>query len=679
MTQRPERIRPYPTAKYIDGRHEYLRLNDRRVKFCQVVESRVAGAAGRDPENQGWQKFPWLTLVIGSGCLEVPAASVGIARAMSRAVLDQLRQFDSRWDIEIHEGLVSDFTSSLVEDRLMSGRRQEHTSQDETEPRQVAVEAAQLAFAAALLTQVYHLVSTAYPRAMSRWEEDVAEVDPEHGAIAAAEIDALVTTTEEVLQTVRARLQQLGEASNDETVENVYAAVCRLLGVIYTDLSKDGRVRRVSAQRLRLLTEVAWYFLIRDTPIYPGWTDLLLRLMLAQSTGDQQRSPRRPRPRYSSLLELADAARSVLVVPTERSWDATRAGTDDELSRQRLYRAAAATLWAQADAHHSRLAQSSDVPPPAAFMTTLDIELEMALTATEPDRPFSVAVPVYVVPRRDADEAEFCWLMADVPPAPEDDLGDLDRLRRPLNWRVLDERGFRDEPRDRPLVIHLSGCPLIELPGAPQISDQMRQGLQRAGIDVTPRTVLVPAITVDEYLAMRQSENELSMLNRGNPDPKSRSSRGLPESLTQTGSKAGTVRYWLVMGVPMADPAVRNRVLAQVTAVHRKHADSHPVPGAPGRLSSPSKLGLGPSEPPESGDGAGRDPSGGGDLSGAAVTLHIDDDEVALLHWLGLDVVEASCHAYSDDLAHYALHVRSEGEDKRPPISESCTLKAGRR
>lgn len=674
MTRRAERIRPYPTAKYFDGRGEYLRLNDRRVKFCQVLESRVAGAVGRDPKkDQDWRKFPWLTMVIGSGCLEVPAAAVSTARGMSRAVFDQLTPVGRKWDVEAYEGLVSDFTFSLVEDRLMSGRRRETPSLEEQEPRRVSVEAAQLAFAAALLTRAYHLVSKAYPRAMSRWEEDVAEVDPEQGSTDSAEIDALIATTEEVLQTVQDQLEQQRDRATDETVENALAAVCRLLDVIYKDLSKQGRVRRVSAQRLRLLTEVAWYFLIRDTPIYPGWTDLLLRLMLAQSTGDQQRTPRRPRPRYSSLQELADAARSVLVVPTERSWEATRAGTDDELSRQRLYRAAATTLWAQADAHHSRLDRSSDVPPTAAFMTTLDLELEMALTATEPDRCFSVAVPVYVVPHSDADEAEFCWLIGDIPPAPRRDLGDLSRLQRPQNWRVLDERGFVDEPRDRPLVIHLSGCPLIELPEAPQVSDLLRRGLQRADIDVTPNTVLVPAITVDEYLAMRQSENELSMLNRGNnADPKSRSSRGLPESLTQTRSKAGTVRYWLVMGVPMADPAVRNRVLAQVTAVHRKNADSDPVPASPGRLGPPGKLGLRP-ESQENGTEEQPDQSGG-DLSGAAVTLHIDDDEVALLHWLGLDVVEASCHAYSADLLHYALHVRSENGLKRPPLHEACKL-----
>lgn len=678
MTQRAERIRPYSRAQYILGRGQHHRQDGART-LCQVFEARVAGSAGRNEDDHNWQKFPWLTMVIGSGCLEVPAASAAIARAMGSAVMEQLEQSPSSWDLDRWQERVTEFTSTLVEDRLMSGRRQEDVASEKVERRQVSVEAAQLTFATALLTRVYHQVSTVYPRAMSRWEDDVAELDLDRGSTASEEIEALIATTEDVLQTVQKRLAKQQEASKVETTENILHAVGQLLDDIFTDLSNKGRVRKVPVQRLRLLTEVAWYFLIRDTPIYPGWTDLLLRLMLAQSTRDQQRSPRRPRPRYTSLLELADAAKSVLVVATERSWETARAGTEAEFSRQHLYRATAAMLWEQADAHSSRLPRSPDLPPAAAFMTTLDLELEMALTATEPDRAFSVAIPVYVVRHRDADEAEFCWLMADIPPAIDDGLGDLNRLRRPLNWRVLDERSFVDEPRDRPLVIHLSGCPLIELPKASQMSDLLREGLHAAGIDVTPKTVLVPAITLDEYLAMRQTEAELSWLNRGSSaDPKSRRSRGLPESLTQTRSKAGTVRYWLVMGVPMADPAVRNRVLAHVSSVHRKTVESEPVPGSSGRLGSPGRLGLGPPEldvPTVLGEPV---QAGGGEIAGAAVSLHIDDDEVALLHWLGLDVVEESCHAYSDDLIHYALHVKAEDDDKRPPLRESCTLKAAR-
>ena len=88
----------------------------------------------------------------------------------------------------------------------------------------------------------------------------------------------------------------------------------------------------------------------------------------------------------------------------------------------------------------------------------------------------------------------------------------------------------------------------------------------------------------------------------------------------------------------------------------------------------------------EDGDGAERQPAGAAadeegeneteKLLGVSVNRRIGDDEAHLLYWSGFDVVEDSAAAFTDDLRHYAQHVRARGMGSWPRLNTSCQLPA---
>jgi hypothetical protein len=288
----------------------------------------------------------------------------------------------------------------------------------------------------------------------------------------------------------------------------------------------------------------------------------------------------------------------------------------------------------------------------------------MALWQRCPDetgRTFFVVTPVHVRESASADDAELCWMMGEVQvdkTAGKDFA--LTTMREPTNWRIL--RQFDNPSRDMrgcPIVVHLGGCALFALPS--QIDESLVRGGRSVDLVLGPHTRLDHAITVDEYLALRQSEAELLWGSDTKP-------RGLPETLI-TGAEL-VPRYWVSLGVPIGDVAVRHRLLSQLTRQRLAQ-------GRSGDQSAPPTSGMSLGAPP----GASTD-----DISsaarlrqslvrGVAINTRLGQDETGLLYWTGLDVVNGSrCDEFVDELTHYAEHLRARPELRRSSTTEGCPL-----
>ena len=690
-----DRIRPFDRVR-IDSRDLYARvpLNESEtlchVMYARVKESGYPAGDGQPRKSRlgdEWIGFPWLTLILGSGSLEAPidaatrAASIGngVRAALGGALDEQV----------LNE--VAQFTVTLANDRLLAGRqtsvgRARLSLDDEVGADRMNLDgaarvsevAARVTCAAALTTQVFHEMAGSAHQAMSRRSNDVVVLQK---AAVSEDVGDDIARAREALDEARTAVEESGASS-----PRVGEAVLNLLTEILGDLDINGRQRKASAHRIRLLTEVAWYYLVDKSDLYPGWTDLLLRLMLSEGKPRDHQTPRRPRPRYNGLEQLTGVAQEIMDIPTKKSFELNAAGRPvPDQSRQGLYRKAARVLWAQAAAHE----QSKQLPPASVFVTTFDLEMEMALMATGEGKSFSIAVPLYVRSYKDAPEAQFCWVMADVA-SPKVGAGwALENLRRPSAWRVLGVKALPEDLQGRPILVHLCGAPLIDVP---ELTRELRDDFARHGIGIKGTTSLMPAITVDEYLAMSQSDVELSWLSRDKSDAHAAPGPALPPSLTVSGERGLGVRFWLTLGVPFSDPAVRNRVLAQIGAAQRimrlsevseptdqaaaalpRSGALPPRPKITAEDAEDPKITAEEAEDPEAGEIADRRPSRA-DIFGAAVNLYIDDDEVALLHWLGLDVVEDSSHSFETDLEHYIAHVTAVGAAKRPPADAECKL-----
>lgn len=692
----------YPVSrtgrKWFSSRKEYmLRTLEARPeggggfspRLCQVVQA-VASPGPATPGDP-WSGVPWMTIVIGSGCLDggmaFSAESLGfeVGAGIEDALRDVLPAGAGLPAGDLAES-TRGFTVDLVRGRmgLSAEPRWDRGADDGDVDERLEVDpiAIRLLVLASLLTRFFHRVRSSGYVASARWDDDTAVLVGEAR-------DISYEIVEPTLALLDFLAEDLPKHDPAEESENVVEAVCTLLETIREGLGSTPR--RLKVDHLRIVTEVAWYFLslsegVSIYPVYPGWTELLLRLMLREGM-QVKTSSGRPRPRHTQIVELPDAVVELLEPMTKRSW----AEEEDEMNeRRRLYSAAADVLCAQADQlDQQRLffdkgsgvtglpPSASHLPPAAAFVTSFDLELDMAMWRARRNEPFAVVVPVHVLRDEDSTrEAEFCWLMGMVLPTLHGSADErLHALRRPSDWRLLTPHTGTDVLRAQPMVIHLSGCPLFVLPDlAEDRSSGLVEELADVGIVINPgEAELAHAVTVDEYLALRQSEAELFWTSSDDAGGSGRS-RALHPSFTKDGSE--NIRFWMALGVPMADPAVRNRVASQITL--RWIRDSAHI----SRVPNASEEFLGPDPSAElvsNGNGSGqrsaRDAhSYRADVDGVAINRYMSDDEVGLLNWLGLDIVEARCADFTEDLRHHARHLASE-DHKRVKLDRPCRLR----
>jgi hypothetical protein len=700
------------------------------IETAAVIDEHGGGASRRLTAQsvhtwspaQRWKNFPWITPVIGSGCLELrdqyDFTAESVARGVEAALIEIYGE-ELPGPGEHPASTASGYARNLVAARLpRAGARTGPSGEAlKGEPLKVPELAARLVLLSARLTSFYHWVNAGSRAAMNRWDDDIARYSSDSGSWPPElqDIDQLVIRPfeEERRRTVSLIDRIIAERAGPRDVP-VYRGIRTLLQTIGENLIADqgAQFHEVSRGHVVMLTEIAWFLLARDSTVYPGWTESLLRLILQQNP-DSMRPQRRMSPLLADLSGTPQAINALMEPATEASWVRLHDETEPFSERNRLYANTARLLFAQQDAAEvwrRKSPQAKGLPTPSAYITSFDLELEMAMwsegcrrrrTDEKSRSGFSVLVPVHIVAEWGSD-AQFCWLRADIEPSTTEH--DLTALRRPRNFRVP----RTDEPTDVPVIVHLNGAPLLELPEWVDEVEGLAEDLQRLevlplpsaeesheGLDRAPskeengtsstRFNIVHAVTVDEYLARRQSERELTWLGMTNKAEHSHfAQRVLPAQLQADGLNR---RFWMVLGVPIADPAVRTRVMAHLSPrpqdLSRKERLNKGESLAGGARESPP---TGAREPTDS-DGAPAEParttavepstSSKGPAIGVAVNRRIDNDEASLMYWLGLDVIRTDVDDFIADLEHYTEHLSAPDAPAPSAFDKPCQLDQG--
>lgn len=699
----------------------YIKENahaDNRGRLCQVLQ-RYADtqtlAAPAAESDDVWHGFPWLTMVFGSGALELQEAT-GLADGLARAVENYakklatqtkmakvLNSFNSDGNAKVAPApdLAYEFTRKLAVGRLGGCEDDAADEWDEEiagagvgggQPSVVDVDdfSAGLVLLAALLTRLYYTAQQRWVPPVARFDGDVAALS-QTADVGAGVPDYDATSSLALISRLRNQARRSGVmAVDDDENENIKDAVEALLSNIDADLSRYPR--SLTLGNLRLVTEVGWYLLTLRTPIYAGWTDLMLFLTMNQGGMG-------PAPLYRNLKNLPKMVKKLHEPPTRAS-RGLDGGLEDKstaesaVQRDRLYGEAANVLWAQGDAasqENRNLAESGaqapfgeSLPPAVAFVTSFDIELDLAMwwAARKRDgahgKAFRVVLPLHLMREADDDEdnfAELCWVMGEVdamnwppPTGPSDTEAELEYVRAPRNWRLVTDNTDESVLREMPIIVHLNGCPLYEIPKFDSAeAAQLRLDLKDAGVAFTTQDHLDHAVTIGEYLALRQSETELiwhrhSHVNR-------HLNRSLHRHLMISTQR--NPRYWVSMGVPVADAAVRHRLVSQLT---RERLLELTRPSEEVSEDDGGWLGAMPEAETQKGAVSTFSPR----IGGVAVNLRTGADAAGLLYWAGLDLVQGDCNQLAGELRHYAAHVRDPGSDQKKP-GEICTLDDTRR
>jgi hypothetical protein len=647
--------------------------------FCQALQLEVTGPAlnqkWKVPEKQ-WLEFPWVTLVLGSGPVGLPDSFWGVVKLLPDLVVETIKELRDEGNklvtsFPVDAGkVVREFLKSLTRERVGDLPKRAAPEEQPT----VGDLTAALVLLAAQLTRVFHMVSLVSNRPVSRWVSVVAQI-PRRGA--PDDLDDEVTAVQAALEFAQKQLDLPPPAWIPG--EKFTNAVGRLLAAIDTNLS--GKEYEVSLDHLRAVTDVAWQCLVWEVcgDSYPGWTELMLDLVLLQETSEP---PVDRRPRWSDLTELTQQIAEIISPAARHSWQqrwsasGTTSGPEHPDATRDFYHAAASLLWQQAAAGHPPRSAESDqaeptdefeldlpaanVPKAVAFVTSFDLELEMALLHTRPKgaKKLSVVIPVYLV-NRGEQEGEILWLEGVVDFTKLDLSGPISSkealscLTTPAQWRVIYE-GRTDLPK-HPIVVRLTGSPLMVLPPLPVASrpsaseEIFAADLAEVGVVENDGT-FVHSATVDEYLALRQAEAESFLVYSRRPIAGNQS-RALPKSLLKS-RYHGPVRFWVTVGVPLKDPAVRLRVLKQMGG--RRFMDD-----LQGRSDPPAEPGAGGDE-------------GGREIPGLAINWKLDEEESMLLSSLGLRVIkQGRAEEFAKHLAHHAWHLGAYAAGQVPRASQT--------
>jgi hypothetical protein len=602
----------------------------------------------------GFEEPGWPTLVLGSGCLEALDAEDRFAMStLPEAVVGYLeRQYPGadEWFDGDASGALRRYVRYLVRDRVDPKYQSTNGSEERTETSDVAVD---LVIYTAILTSLYHRVKSYDVTAVTRSGDEIASTD-----VRSVWWNPLYNTLIEPAFHISTSLKRhLSNRGVDQLIRDV-------LDAIHSTLTPaPGEVARLALWHLNLLTECSWYYLTQGTSVYPGWADLLLTLAVRRnvfdskdldildSDGAQRVRTGLPRPAFANPTQAAEAVQQIFLPTTVVSWDKSEASPGLS-ERSLLYATCAALLQAQAKA---RASETTSVLPPvaSAFVTTFDLELEMALLRSVDKSPYLVALPFNVlvgsVDDRSSATSHPIWLGHVVRP----DVDGLESLLRPTEWIVLREEMFGDAiPAERggkpypldyeqrhlrygnlPIIVRLSGCPLVAPPPvcdhsggtwlpfvdelAKVLPEQFLTGLGNpTGNADDPGLILEHAIVLDEYAAMQQTATELFT-----PGPNSRI--GLPSALAAGADRRP--RFWMLLGVQVGDPGMRHRVAFQISA---------PELTSSAPLQAPKRAGM-------------------------VVNRRMSSEDQDLLHWFGFDVIQGRCQDFIQDLERLVAHVRA--------------------
>lgn len=580
--------------------------------------------------------FPWVTPVLGTGCLSTSEFSgrddVGLMPA-------RLQQEAASWKLdELHSGghavdvIVLHFAKNLVQSRAPQAEVKDRVpwvnrADPDPSPHVVSL-AARAAWVSALLTKLFHRAAALMSRPIGHQNEQTSLPDnknPDAAVIRKSLVEPLVLNLEKFVSL----------AAEYDALEFLNEYLERLVW----------RVRRVefSLVDVELLTEITWHLMMRDNERYAGWSDLLALVGIKSgSYGPHRRGP------LLADLGAEDGLMAWLIggleKTTQNSWESRLA--DASSDREEFYDAVADMIIAQAklDALRSDKAtrDADRYLPGVAFITSFDLELEMALHAKQ--QKFVLVAP-FELWRGEGTQrrAHLAWFyrIVDIPSAGPS----LDWLRGDGDWRLLRESALRanETPdttlRGMPFVVRLTGCPLVQ---GLEMDTTTTQHLIEAQFPGASEGVLDVghAVLLDEHTSLHHWTAELRETIR------------LPRELVaHEEGKAqvnGDRRFWMLLGVQITDDAIRHRVAAVVA--------SHSIRGE---------------KPPKIGEGK---PHNALELpwTGVVVNSRSEPAQRDIFQWQGLDVVGGLHNDVQKSLRHYTRHLLAP--ETRPVRNEICML-----
>ena len=513
----------------------------------------------RDNEEQKASKrIPWVTFVLGSGCLTATDVSSNDVPFGVGAVADARKQMSADLDDMLHlypnlqlDNLAARFLELLTCDRTgVSDAREALATvvvRDDVRPRE---QSARVALAAALATQLYAAALETRPLLQSADRETVLLDLGSPGGVGA---------NADIIEPLKHVLGLLSDA-DDAATPTAQRALAELAKAVSASVSV-GRVRRFHVE---LLTAFAWYFFTAGTRVYPGWTELMLLRTFEDSTWFRDEvvtansAESRLRPPIKRLHRQDDWVVKRIVDVTNSSWRSRRSKSDTRTDRDEFYDLVASFLNQQATAVFPKGRKGASKPAAVCFSTSFDLELEMALW--DAGQPFVVILPVFALDKDYKHSASLHWVWTEVTPTdldpavgpcPDPDhtpsvestLNLPPALWRPGGWRLADQLkdqlGHHGRGLDIPIVVRLAGSPLMRLPSPEDLGP-------------TPNTSeLHHALLLDEYTAFQQAYQDF--------DDLSASGGVLPTFLS---ADASPTRTWVLLGTQLGDPAVRLRMAA---------------------------------------------------------------------------------------------------------------------
>lgn len=601
-----------------------------------------AHAIGRDPllrraalridssvdEEQRSTIYPWVTFVLGSGCLadekgrSEGAGSDSDVRSAVEALVDvalaplqEVQRLRDRFS-ELRV-LTIDFVLETAGERTPGQVRAwaSQTSQlrariDDRflteEDRQRAARAHEshrlgmiAALGAALAARLYLDVTVITRTSLAPSQREFVEFDiDQHPQLARIDVS------------VRQPLREVAKYIGTLVPRGASPAGSALQGIVKSIAEQ----KRIAREQVEVLRSFAWHFLTSGTNIYPGWADILL-FQAAESDTESGMFLDVPMLRRPGLKDLADFRGSEawlsrrLHEVTRLSWEEQSDGSDSD--RETFYRAVAQTLVVQAELN----VRSADAPLATAFISGFDLELDMALlrglrgAEGAPDR-FAVVVPVYLV--RDADTSydttlHWVWKFVDAGGEPS-----LDCLLGPGEWKTVGS-GIRQDLAGVPVVVHLSGAPLIDV----------------ESVSCLAAGKVRPALLLDENTSLIQVALDLRPVDGRLPDALS-----ADPPPPQEGSLQFSPRYWMFVGAQLADPSVRLRLLSREIASQWGKADERPD-------RKRRRIPI--------------------DERGVVVNAWSPVAERQLFHWQGFGVVRAMAYELVKDIEELAALVPTQG------------------
>lgn len=527
----------------------------------------IGGAARRNPSRVIAQSIPWITFVLGSGCLsaaDAPPGATASDDARSR-LLESLAEIKSAFpELEFPEldlkGSAMKFLELLVVQKTGLGSVEDAFAavkvREDIAPRAYS---ALVILAAALATQFYGAALDASQHVLQRPDREEVRLERTSSKFSAVDTEIVIP--------LRRMLDRVAAAGSRETDPPQRKALAGLALAVNSAIA-ELKMRRLHVE---LLTSFAWYFFTAGTRVYPSWSEL----MLLRSFDDDvwftdevlTSSDASPRPRIAEMLGQDSWVRKRIVEVTNESWKSREEGAGPS-DRDGFYDLVAGFLEQQASAV---LPSPDQLPYPACFVSSFDLELEMALW--KKDNPYVVVLPVFAVEPEYKQDASLHWVFAVIDPKgktnDEEDLLDwVDHPRdlpsglwNPSEWHVLTvddlRKAFAAHSNGNagrlPIVVRLTGSPLMAVPHVRDLRP-------------TPTTqALHHALLLDEYIAIQQASLDLSTVQSMEANNNLPRNRGLPPFLSES-TGAGPSRFWMFFGTQLGDTGVRLRLTAQQLA-----------------------------------------------------------------------------------------------------------------